>query len=624
MVRPGRAGCRGHPSRGNATGCRIRSRGRRPPTLSFGRRRGPLVPDHRRPAWSSASSCRSWRRCGPRCCGSTRWASRASSSPQLVTKIVLFVVGFVLTAAAGGLEPGHRLPHPADLRPGDPAAAEPRPVPRGDRAAAADRHVRHPRHPRPARRHRRGRTVEDVPAVAQPRPVRQQGRRSSTSTCGFFVFTLPWIQFLLGFLTMVLVMATLAAAFTHYVYGGLQIQAAGRAHVTGRAHPSRDPRRGTGPRPGRDLLVRPLRAGDQGLDAADRHPLHRRPRGPAGQGHPRGRRPDDVGLFIASIWTRSWRLPVVGVGAAARHLDRRRRHLPGARPALQGQPVGEVPRERRTSTATSTPPARPTASTTSTSRATRRRPRPSPGQLRDDAETIPGIRLIDPIVVSPTFKQLQSVKSYYAFPDALDVDRYTIDGKVRDTVSRSASSTCNGIPANQRNWLNDHTVYTHGFGVVAAYGNQRTADGAPVFFERTSPSRASSASSSRGSTSASSRRLLHRRGAAGASPREFDYPDNSAAGQKNNTYDGNGGVALELAAAQAGLRAQVPRAQLPAVGRGQRLEPDPLPPRAARAGREGRSVADAWTATPTRRSSTAGSSGSSTATRPRPTTRTRG
>ena len=40
-----------------------------------------------------------------------------------------------------------------------------------------------------------------------------------------------------------------------------------------------------------------------------------------------------------------------------------------------------------------------------------------------------------------------------------------------------------GISAAQRNWLNDHTIYTHGFGVVAAYGNQRTSDGRPVFFE---------------------------------------------------------------------------------------------------------------------------------------------
>ena len=33
-----------------------------------------------------------------------------------------------------------------------------------------------------------------------------------------------------------------------------------------------------------------------------------------------------------------------------------------------------------------------------------------------------------------------------------------------------------GVPDAQRNWVNDHTTYTHGFGVVAAYGNQRNAD----------------------------------------------------------------------------------------------------------------------------------------------------
>ena len=43
----------------------------------------------------------------------------------------------------------------------------------------------------------------------------------------FFVFTLPWVRFVLGFLTMMLIMALIAAAFTHYVYGGLQLQARG-------------------------------------------------------------------------------------------------------------------------------------------------------------------------------------------------------------------------------------------------------------------------------------------------------------------------------------------------------------------------------------------------------------
>ena len=111
----------------------------------------------------------------------------------------------------------------------------------------------------------------------------------------------------------------------------------------------------------------------------------------------------------------------------------------------------------------------------------------SRGQLRNDADTIPGVRLVDPTVVAPTFKQLQAVKSYYQFPDVLDVDRYTIDGKLRDTVIAARELDLNGLPPGQRNWVNDHTVYTHGFGVVAAYGNQRGDDGQPVFYRAEHP-----------------------------------------------------------------------------------------------------------------------------------------
>ena len=57
----------------------------------------------------------------------------------------------------------------------------------------------------------------------------------------FFVFTLPWLRFVLGFLTMMLIMALIAAAFTHYVYGGLQLQARGEKDHQGRPHPPRRP-----------------------------------------------------------------------------------------------------------------------------------------------------------------------------------------------------------------------------------------------------------------------------------------------------------------------------------------------------------------------------------------------
>lgn len=102
-----------------------------------------------------------------------------------------------------------------------------------------------------------------------------------------------------------------------------------------------------------------------------------------------------------------------------------------------------------------------------------------PGQLRSDAVTTANIRIIDPAVVSSTFAQLQQVKQYYQFPQLLSVDRYNIDGKIEDTVSGIRDIDISG----QAGWYNRTLVYTHGYGLVAAYGNQRTSGGEPVFIE---------------------------------------------------------------------------------------------------------------------------------------------
>ena len=90
----------------------------------------------------------------------------------------------------------------------------------------------------------------------------------------------------------------------------------------------------------------------------------------------------------------------------------------------------------------------------------------SAGQLANDAATIANIRLMDPNVLSATFRQLQQIKPYYAFADSLDIDRYKIDGKERDVVVAVRELNIDGNPS--RNWINDHLVYTHGFGMVAA------------------------------------------------------------------------------------------------------------------------------------------------------------
>ena len=108
-----------------------------------------------------------------------------------------------------------------------------------------------------------------------------------------------------------------------------------------------------------------------------------------------------------------------------------------------------------------------------------------PGQLKEDAAALPGVRLIDPAVVGPTFEQLQQVRGYYKFADVLDVDRYIIDGTETDAVVAAREMNLANVP--DPNWNNIHTVYTHGYGMVAAYGNRRQPGGQPAWIERDLP-----------------------------------------------------------------------------------------------------------------------------------------
>ncbi|CAN2220002.1 COG1615 Uncharacterized conserved protein [Candidatus Nanopelagicaceae bacterium] len=166
----------------------------------------------------------------------------------------------------------------------------------------------------------------------------------------------------------------------------------------------------------------------------------------------------------------------------------------------------------------------------------------SAGQLTKDAATIANIRLMDPNVIAATFRQLQQIKPYYTFPDSLDIDRYTIDGVKRDVVVAVRELNIEGNPS--RNWINDHLVYTHGFGFVAAYGNTRDADGKPSFAVGDLPP-------TKGLGKFEPRIYFGENvpnysiigGVKTDSPVEFDYPDDASAnGQKNYTYSGTGGV----------------------------------------------------------------------------------
>lgn len=170
-----------------------------------------------------------------------------------------------------------------------------------------------------------------------------------------------------------------------------------------------------------------------------------------------------------------------------------------------------------------------------------------PGQLRNDAETTANIRILDPALVTNAFAQLEQIKQYYQFAPHLDVDRYTINGKSQDTVIAVRELNQAGIGSSS-NWVNDHIVYTHGYGVVAAYGNQRTVDGLPVFLESGIPSTGDLGKfQPRVYFGESSPDYSIVGAPKGAQAAELDYPSGSQENSQNatTTYDGNGGPTLD-------------------------------------------------------------------------------
>ena len=145
--------------------------------------------------------------------------------------------------------------------------------------------------------------------------------------------------------------------------------------------------------------------------------------------------------------------------------------------------------------------------------------------------------------MSPTYRALQQIRGFYSFPDTLDIDRYDLPPGQRGAVVSVRELDLGGIPDSQRNWANDHVVYTHGYGFVAAYDNTATAGGTPEFFEEDIPPKGKlDVAQPRvyfGRSRRSTRSWVPRWG----HPARVDYPDDtSPTGQRNNTYTGKGGV----------------------------------------------------------------------------------
>ncbi|HYN98802.1 MAG TPA: UPF0182 family protein [Actinomycetota bacterium] len=104
--------------------------------------------------------------------------------------------------------------------------------------------------------------------------------------------------------------------------------------------------------------------------------------------------------------------------------------------------------------------------------------------VAENQTTLNNVRLWDPETLMRAFRQLQEIRTYYKFQD-VDVDRYNLGPERRQLMLALRELDVTSL--QNRSWLNDHLVYTHGFGAVASPTNESTGEGAPELLLRDIP-----------------------------------------------------------------------------------------------------------------------------------------
>jgi len=112
---------------------------------------------------------------------------------------------------------------------------------------------------------------------------------------------------------------------------------------------------------------------------------------------------------------------------------------------------------------------------------------PDPAQIVSTNPTIDDIRILDPNRLSSTFTQQQQIRNVYGFAQKLDVDRYATNGVMSDYIVGVRELQASNLAGTQNNWINQHTVYTHGYGFVAAAANTDVTNNKNLYTESNIP-----------------------------------------------------------------------------------------------------------------------------------------
>jgi uncharacterized protein len=300
---------------------------------------------------------------------------------------------------------------------------------------------------------------------------------------GFYVFKLPFLEFISEWLFAGLVIVLIVTAVEHYLNGGIRFQAPfQRVTPQVKAHLS---------------VILAVMA----LVKTAQYYLGRYELTLSSRGVVEGASYTDVhaelpalnllviisifaaGLFIWNIWRRGWVLPIIAVGlwgfvslvigtvypAAIQQFRVGPNEFQTERPYI-GRNI------RSTRLAFGLDKVEPTEyKFTSFDDVS------SPEEIvgNANATTIANARLWDPSVIAATYNTLQKIQTYYQIGD-VDVDRYLIDNETRQVLIAARSLNSADLPS--QSFVNRHIVYTHGYGVVASPSNDVNSDGSPQYF----------------------------------------------------------------------------------------------------------------------------------------------
>ena len=305
---------------------------------------------------------------------------------------------------------------------------------------------------------------------------------------GFYVFQLPFIQFLINWLFTAFIVVLFITSIGHYLNGGIRVNTAGR-RVTApvKVHIS--------------VLLAILAL----IKAAD-YWFQRYSLNFSGRGIVDGASYTDVNaklpaikllilislaaaiLLIINIWRRGWVLPVVSVGLwafvtiaigsiypaifqrfvvepseSSRESEYIERNIEATRQAYGLQVSSGADTEGNIEERTFTPNVEDGLTL---------------DILELNASTLENLRLLDPGVVPPTYQALEVEREQFRFSNDLDVDRYEVDGDIRTVVIAARELNLDGVNSG---WENQHVSFTHGYGIALAPANTTTAQGEPDF-----------------------------------------------------------------------------------------------------------------------------------------------